>query len=101
MALHFSLAIKSKMMFIGSVTANYISNVTALVKEMNPESLTNAQLAALASLSAQIEWTLQDRQRAVDAELAQVEEFERDEFRALAFASDREDFWVDQVMERE
>ena len=89
------------MMFIGSVTANYISNVTALVKEMNPESLTNAQLAALASLSAQIEWTLQDRQRAVDAELAQVEEFEQDEFRALAFASDREDFWVDQVMERE
>lgn len=89
------------MMFIGSVTANYISNVTALVKEMNPESLTNAQLAALASLSAQIEWILQDRQRAVDAELAQVEEFERDEFRALAFASDREDFWVDQVMERE
>lgn len=89
------------MMFIGRVTANYISNVTALVKEMNPESLTNAQLAALASLAAQIEWTLQDRQRAVDAELAQVEEFEQDEFRALAFASDREDFWVDQIMERE
>lgn len=88
-------------MFIGRVTANYISNVTALVKEMNPESLTNAQLAALASLAAQIEWTLQDRQRAVDAELAQVEEFEQDEFRALAFASDREDFWVDQIMERE
>ena len=89
------------MMFIRRVTANYISNVTALVKEMNPESLTNAQLAALASLAAQIEWTLQDRQRAVDAELAQVEEFEQDEFRALAFASDREDFWVDQIMERE
>ena len=88
-------------MFIRRVTANYISNVTALVKEMNPESLTNAQLAALASLAAQIEWTLQDRQRAVDAELAQVEEFEQDEFRALAFASDREDFWVDQIMERE
>jgi len=81
------------------VTANYLSNVTALVKEMNPESLTNAQLAALASLAQQIEWTLQERQHAVDAELAQVEEFEADEFRAMAFASDREDFWVDQERE--
>ena len=81
------------------MTANYLSNVTALVKEMNPESLTNAQLAALASLAQQIEWTLQERQHAVDAELAQVEEFEANEFRAIAFASDREDFFLDSVME--
>jgi hypothetical protein len=82
------------------VTANYINTMTDLVKEMNPESLSNAQLAALASLAQQIEWTLQERQRAVDAELAQVEEFEANEFRALAFASDREDFWVDQFWNR-
>ena len=81
------------------MTANYINTMTDLVKEMNPESLSNAQLAALASLAQQIEWTLQERQRAVDAELAQVEEFEANEFRALAFASDREDFFLDSVME--
>lgn len=81
------------------MTANYINTMTDLVKEMNPESLSNAQLAALASLAQQIEWTLQERQRAVDAELAMVEAFEADEFRAMAFASDREDFFLDSVME--
>jgi hypothetical protein len=81
----------------------FLTSVSESVKELDPASLTNAQLAALAALAQQIEWTLQEREIAAQREAAEfdamVEEFEADEFRALAFASDREDFFLDSVME--
>jgi hypothetical protein len=81
----------------------FLTSVSESVKELDPASLTNAQLAALAALAQQVEWTLQEREIAAQREAAEfdqcVEEFEADEFRALAFASDREDFFLDSVME--
>ena len=85
------------------MTATHINSISESLKELDPASLSNAQLAALAALAAQIEWTLQEREIAAQREAAEfdhcVEEFEANEFRAMAFASDREDFFLDSVME--
>ena len=84
---------------LGMVNSAHILALVAAIKETPASALTNAQLAALASLATQIEFTLQDRQAEVDEELAQVERFEQDEFIALDAECDREDRFLDSFWE--
>jgi len=80
------------------VTSSILA-LTETIKDTASLALTDAQVAALQDLSAHIEWILTDRELEMQDADRQVEEFEADEFRAMAFASDREDFWVDQERE--
>ena len=84
---------------LGMVNSAHILALVAAIKETPALALTNDQLAALASLATQIEFTLQDRQAEVDEELAQVERFEQDEFIALDDECDREDRFLDSFWE--
>ena len=84
---------------LGMVNSAHILALVAAIKETPALALTNDQLAALASLATQIEFTLQDRQAEVDEELAQVERFEQDEFVALDAECDREDRFLDSFWE--
>jgi hypothetical protein len=96
----FFIAPFSRMRYIlGMVNSAHILALVAAIKETPASALTNAQLAALASLATQIEFTLQDRQAEVDEELAQVERFEQDEFIALDAQCDREDRFLDSFWE--
>ncbi len=85
------------------MTANHLTSIVESVKELEPASLTNAQLAALAALAAQIEWTLQEREIAAQREAAEfdqcVEEFEMNEFLAMEARCAVEDRFLDSVME--
>jgi uncharacterized protein YfdQ (DUF2303 family) len=49
----------------------FLTSVSESVKELDPASLTNAQLAALAALAQQVEWTLQEREIAAQREAAE------------------------------
>ena len=80
------------------VTSSILA-LTETIKDTASLALTDAQVAALQELSAHIEWILKDRALEIQDADRQVENFEADEFRAMAFASDREDFWVDQERE--
>ena len=80
------------------VTSSILA-LTETIKDTASLALTDAQVAALQELSAHIEWILKDRELEIQDADRQVENFEADEFRAMAFASDREDFWVDQERE--
>ena len=84
---------------LGMVTTPYILALTEALKTTPALTLTDAQLAALASLATQIEFAIQDRQSEVDEELAQVERFEQDEFVALDAECDREDRFLDSFWE--
>jgi hypothetical protein len=84
---------------LGMVTTPYILALTEALKTTPALTLTDAQLAALASLATQIEFAIQDRQAEVDEELAQVERFEQDEFIALDDECGREDRFLDSFWE--
>ena len=55
-----------------------------------------SDVALLESIATAANQIAQDLRLEYDAVMSQVEEFEADEFRAHAYASDREDFWIDQ-----
>ena len=73
---------------LGMVTSSILA-LTETLKNTPALALTDAQMAALAALATQIEFAIQDRQAEIDGALAQVEEFEADEFRKMDFESDR------------
>jgi hypothetical protein len=95
----FSLVCLFELSYILAMVTSSILSLTAELNAQDARTLTREQVAALAALAQQIEWALQEREAAAQDQAefeAQVAQFEADEFRALASASDREDFWVDQ-----
>jgi hypothetical protein len=95
----FFIATQGRVPYIPSMVTSSILALTETIKDTASLALTDAQVAALQELSAHIEWILKDRALEIQDADRQVENFEADEFRAMAFASDREDFWVDQERE--
>jgi hypothetical protein len=77
------------MPYIFSMVTSSILTLTETLKNTPALALTPAQVTALKELSGHIEWVLQDRALEMQDADRQVEEFESDEFRAMAFASDR------------
>jgi hypothetical protein len=88
----FFIATQGRMPYVFSMVTSSILALTETLKNTPALALTDAQVAALAALATQIEFAIQDRQAEIDGALAQVEQFEADEFRAMAFASDRMTF---------
>jgi len=77
------------MPYVFSMVTSSILALTETIKDTASLALTDAQVSALQELSGHIEWILQDRALEIQDADRQVENFEADEFRAMAFASDR------------